>query len=218
MYDYPIRSDELYHHGIKGMRWGIRRYQNADGTLTAEGVRRYGNVRRLNAYNSLRSIGTAAGVGLASYAAYKAGLRPHHIAKAASTIAKTVTKPKNIRGASRVVTTTTTSKPKKVKDINQKVKAIAAGIDNEAAKQKKIKDINPKVKAIAAGIEPVKTKTSSGITLKTTTSREKSIDYTNKLLENSKNLSITAVNNQRIANNVNVEDYTAELLKKMSSR
>ena len=30
----------LYHHGIKGMRWGIRRYQNPDGSLTAAGQRR----------------------------------------------------------------------------------------------------------------------------------------------------------------------------------
>ena len=36
-------SDELYHHGVKGQKWGIRRYQNPDGTLTAEGIRRYGN-------------------------------------------------------------------------------------------------------------------------------------------------------------------------------
>lgn len=32
-----INNDELYHHGIKGQRWGVRRYQNPDGTLTDAG-------------------------------------------------------------------------------------------------------------------------------------------------------------------------------------
>ena len=32
---------ELYHHGIKGMKWGIRRYQNKDGSLTPAGKKRY---------------------------------------------------------------------------------------------------------------------------------------------------------------------------------
>lgn len=31
---------ELYHHGVKGQRWGVRRYQNKDGSLTEEGVYR----------------------------------------------------------------------------------------------------------------------------------------------------------------------------------
>lgn len=35
-------SKELYHFGIKGMRWGIRRYQNEDGSLTSAGQARYG--------------------------------------------------------------------------------------------------------------------------------------------------------------------------------
>lgn len=33
---------ELYHHGIKGQKWGVRKYQNSDGTYTAAGRRRYG--------------------------------------------------------------------------------------------------------------------------------------------------------------------------------
>lgn len=34
-------SNELQHHGIKGQKWGVRRFQNTDGSLTAEGKKRY---------------------------------------------------------------------------------------------------------------------------------------------------------------------------------
>lgn len=46
-----IGEDELRHWGIKGMKWGVRRYQNADGTLTAAGKKRYSsseNVRDIS--------------------------------------------------------------------------------------------------------------------------------------------------------------------------
>lgn len=36
-------SNELSHHGIKGQKWGRRRYQNKDGSLTPAGKQRYGS-------------------------------------------------------------------------------------------------------------------------------------------------------------------------------
>lgn len=43
-----LKGDELYHHGVLGMRWGVRRYQNSDGTLTAKGHARYDRDKREN--------------------------------------------------------------------------------------------------------------------------------------------------------------------------
>ena len=39
--------NELYHHGIKGQKWGVRRYQNKDGSLTAAGKNRNYNKRNM---------------------------------------------------------------------------------------------------------------------------------------------------------------------------
>lgn len=51
----------LAHHGIKGMKWGVRRYRNEDGTLTAAGKQRYGKSDkpkdpRLQVINGSRQI------------------------------------------------------------------------------------------------------------------------------------------------------------------
>ena len=45
-------SQDLYHHGTKGQKWRIRKYQNPDGSLTPEGKRRYGYGSKSNSVRS----------------------------------------------------------------------------------------------------------------------------------------------------------------------
>lgn len=76
-----MATNELYHHGIKGQKWGVRRYQNEDGTYTRQGlIRRYGsNIRRDHKNNGLTDkqkkliiAGAAiAATALTAYGAYR---------------------------------------------------------------------------------------------------------------------------------------------------
>lgn len=51
-----LSDSELYHHGVKGQRWGIRRFQNKDGTLTSAGRKRRGLVEQIKINRRMKKL------------------------------------------------------------------------------------------------------------------------------------------------------------------
>lgn len=74
-----MNYNELYHYGIKGQKWGVRRYQNPDGTLTEEGKRRYGNADNLKADRKRSNVKkvVAAAIGAVTVAGAAAYVAKH---------------------------------------------------------------------------------------------------------------------------------------------
>lgn len=64
----------LMHFGVKGMKWGVRKYQNEDGTLTSEGEKRYGTIENLKKQRRAKKIlATTLAVAVAGTATYMVG-------------------------------------------------------------------------------------------------------------------------------------------------
>lgn len=57
VHTYGVSENELYHHGVKGMHWGVRRYQNYDGTLIKSGSAVQKKTRYTNIDGSLNERG-----------------------------------------------------------------------------------------------------------------------------------------------------------------
>lgn len=80
-------KSELYHHGVKGMKWGVRRYQQKDGSLTPAGKKRYAAAKtkladtakstkakaaaKVKKMTSKESVARAAAKGVKVYSKYK---------------------------------------------------------------------------------------------------------------------------------------------------
>lgn len=80
-------EDYLMHHGIKGQKWGVRRFQNPDGSLTPAGVKRYGTVENYErAREARREKIASAGRTAASIAKKSASTIGSAAKKSASTI------------------------------------------------------------------------------------------------------------------------------------
>lgn len=82
-YEKPSLQECLAHHGIKGMKWGVRRFQNEDGSLTKAGKERYNSVNIIDTEDSKKKglsdkqktiikVGAAAvATALVAYGTYK---------------------------------------------------------------------------------------------------------------------------------------------------
>lgn len=95
---YNKKSDELYHHGILGQKWGIRRFQNKDGTRTAAGkARQTENSQKKGLTDQQKKylkIGAAVvGTAILAYGGYKLATNP----KAREMVSSIVNRNKDVK-------------------------------------------------------------------------------------------------------------------------
>lgn len=91
-----VNSGELYHHGVLGQKWGVRRYQNKDGSLTAAGRHRKGDSNN-DAEQRERNVKLAKRVAAAAIMTATVAAGTVYAAKHPEKIASVINKVKDIK-------------------------------------------------------------------------------------------------------------------------
>jgi hypothetical protein len=164
MSNYIVYNGELYHHGIKGQRWGVRRFQNPDGSLTAKGIKRISD-NKYGANRFSKYDGTAKKQAkLNTSGSYKRAL--NNVEQGISEEKRYLTKSYD-----------KTAKVKSKRDrINEKIKAAEESGKNTDMLTVKLQKMNDRLRSGEAIVKQHKTNVSRGEEMikKLTTNAEKS--------------------------------------------
>ena len=87
-----MNYNELTHHGIKGQKWGVRRYRNSDGSLTPAGKKRYRSDSKTESSGRAKKIAKAVGNTAAGLAIGYAGMKFSTNPKVVSAVGKAMDK------------------------------------------------------------------------------------------------------------------------------
>lgn len=132
--DYSDENSEyLEHYGIKGMKWGVRRFQNKDGSLTKAGLKRYSEAAGKAIVEGGKKLGEAAGK---AAQATKEKISEHHAQrKEEKRIEKLMSKPiRKLTEEERIERMDRKMKEKELLSLEKNVKELDAGAISKGRK------------------------------------------------------------------------------------
>ena len=124
----PNTDSELYHYGIKGQHWGVRRYQNADGSLTDAGKGRYSSGKSKTSHHSKINLSPKAKKGIKIALAAVAGLT---LAGAATYLGYKYIKPQTLIKNVRSMKIKNNALTKKLNSRNESAKKVSLMTDEQ---------------------------------------------------------------------------------------